>query len=439
MAKSKIKAQHYRSSVKGRKPAATDMDYGELAINYNHEDPSIIIKGDDNTLIEFNPDRPHFIGEVDPSQPMAAAIKPLVKKGAIIQIKCGAGGSTLHSDWNSLNHLYTKNGRIDSMLCYYDGTNWGQLNKPYDNAYDQYVLALTQKYEPEWVNDVYSMYVTSSGLVSSGTKFRVKDLYFETTIDMTRREWIDWCESEGLNNRDQDVLYGVVTSDRFQSFTLGDLLGPPKVKASSRGLTQTGDLKLQFESINHLTTSDLAIDKDRTTDLVEGRLYRIRVRAGDDRVRLNTFGKAYQYVYFTGVYEYHDGVLMPYGTSDVPATYRGSWTKDPATVLPRLPGESENSDEISMRGLCQGSIAIFENQSTIPGDQVSSHITNPTWQPHADWVNYGFPATLVAETPYICTAPGILKEKTNPSTGFTDKGRKYKPLAMAIHTLPDLP
>jgi len=87
MAKSKIKAQHYRSSVKGRKPAATDMDYGELAINYNHEDPSIIIKGDDNTLIEFNPDRPHFIGEVDPTQPMAAAIKPLIKKGAIIQNK----------------------------------------------------------------------------------------------------------------------------------------------------------------------------------------------------------------------------------------------------------------------------------------------------------------------------------------------------------------
>jgi len=196
------------------------------------------------------------------------------------------------------------------MLCYYDGTNWGQLNKPYDNAYDQYVLALTQKYEPEWVNDVYSMYTTNSGPVSAGTKFRVKDLYFETTIDMTGREWTDWCENEGLNNRDPDVLYGVVTGDRFQTFTLGDLLGPPKIKVSSRGLTQTGDLKLQFESISHLTTSYLTIDKDRTTELVEGRLYRIIVATAEDRVRLNTFGRAYQNVYFTGIYAYHDGLPL---------------------------------------------------------------------------------------------------------------------------------
>ena len=55
MAKSSFAVRHYRSSVKGRRPQPADMDYGDLAVNYNHEDPALIIKGDDNTLIEFNP------------------------------------------------------------------------------------------------------------------------------------------------------------------------------------------------------------------------------------------------------------------------------------------------------------------------------------------------------------------------------------------------
>jgi hypothetical protein len=55
MAKAPIDVRLYRSSVKGRRPNPADMSYGDLAINYNHEDPALIIKGDDNALIEFKP------------------------------------------------------------------------------------------------------------------------------------------------------------------------------------------------------------------------------------------------------------------------------------------------------------------------------------------------------------------------------------------------
>jgi hypothetical protein len=55
MAKSSFGVRNYRSSVKGRRPQPADMDYGDLAVNYNHADPALIIKGDDNALIEFKP------------------------------------------------------------------------------------------------------------------------------------------------------------------------------------------------------------------------------------------------------------------------------------------------------------------------------------------------------------------------------------------------
>lgn len=55
MAKGTVGVRLYRSSVKGRRPAVGDMAYGDLAVNYNHEDPALIVKGDDNVLIEFKP------------------------------------------------------------------------------------------------------------------------------------------------------------------------------------------------------------------------------------------------------------------------------------------------------------------------------------------------------------------------------------------------
>lgn len=55
MAKAPIDVRFYRSSVKGRRPLPANMGYGDLAINYHHDDPALIIKGDDDALIEFKP------------------------------------------------------------------------------------------------------------------------------------------------------------------------------------------------------------------------------------------------------------------------------------------------------------------------------------------------------------------------------------------------
>jgi hypothetical protein len=67
MAKAPLGVRNYRSSVKGRKPAVADMAYGDLAINYNHEDPALIIKGDDNALIEFKPGSGVTVGAAAPA------------------------------------------------------------------------------------------------------------------------------------------------------------------------------------------------------------------------------------------------------------------------------------------------------------------------------------------------------------------------------------
>lgn len=67
MAKAPIDVRLYRSSVKGRRPNPADMSYGDLAVNYNHDDPALIIKGDDNALIEFKPGSGVTVGAAAPA------------------------------------------------------------------------------------------------------------------------------------------------------------------------------------------------------------------------------------------------------------------------------------------------------------------------------------------------------------------------------------
>ena len=37
------KIQHKRSAVKGKAPQPTDLDYGEIAVNYEATDPALMI------------------------------------------------------------------------------------------------------------------------------------------------------------------------------------------------------------------------------------------------------------------------------------------------------------------------------------------------------------------------------------------------------------
>jgi len=45
-----IRVQHKRSAVKGKVPLATDLEYGEIAVNYEATDPSLYVKDSANAV-----------------------------------------------------------------------------------------------------------------------------------------------------------------------------------------------------------------------------------------------------------------------------------------------------------------------------------------------------------------------------------------------------
>ena len=51
----KLHLQHVKSAVKSKAPLAADLEFGELAINYNNESPAIYIKDSASGIVEFNP------------------------------------------------------------------------------------------------------------------------------------------------------------------------------------------------------------------------------------------------------------------------------------------------------------------------------------------------------------------------------------------------
>ena len=51
-----MKVLYKRTNVDGRKPEVSSMEYGELAINYNANNPRLMIKTDNNTIASFIPE-----------------------------------------------------------------------------------------------------------------------------------------------------------------------------------------------------------------------------------------------------------------------------------------------------------------------------------------------------------------------------------------------
>ena len=69
MAKSTFEVRPYRSSVKSRQPDPAGMEFGGLAINYNHDEPAIFVKGDDGQLITFRPGGGVAVAALPPANP----------------------------------------------------------------------------------------------------------------------------------------------------------------------------------------------------------------------------------------------------------------------------------------------------------------------------------------------------------------------------------
>ena len=51
-----MEVKYYRTDVDGRKPNANNMEYGEIAVNYNSTNPRLMIKDSNNAIASFLPE-----------------------------------------------------------------------------------------------------------------------------------------------------------------------------------------------------------------------------------------------------------------------------------------------------------------------------------------------------------------------------------------------
>ena len=51
-----MEVKHYRTNVNGRKPSANNMEYGEIAVNYNSTNTRLMIKNSNDAIASFLPE-----------------------------------------------------------------------------------------------------------------------------------------------------------------------------------------------------------------------------------------------------------------------------------------------------------------------------------------------------------------------------------------------
>jgi len=88
-----------RSGTASKRPAASGLGFGQIAVNYNQEDPAIYLRGHSDDLVKV---APVYVGTTAPNATPASG---------------GASGNTTGEQW-----LDTTNG--DYVVKVYDGTAW---------------------------------------------------------------------------------------------------------------------------------------------------------------------------------------------------------------------------------------------------------------------------------------------------------------------------
>ena len=64
-----LKVQHKRSAVKGKAPLPADLEYGEIAVNYEKTDPALYIKDSDNVVRKIGSKPPTVTSDTAPANP----------------------------------------------------------------------------------------------------------------------------------------------------------------------------------------------------------------------------------------------------------------------------------------------------------------------------------------------------------------------------------
>ena len=94
-----VPIQNLRSNVSSKRPTATGLSFGQIAINYHEDDPAVYLRGESNALVKI---APAFIGTTAPNNTPAT------------------GGST----GNSKGEFWFDTTTTPAQLKIYDGSAW---------------------------------------------------------------------------------------------------------------------------------------------------------------------------------------------------------------------------------------------------------------------------------------------------------------------------
>ena len=113
-----LKIQHKRSAVKAKAPQPTDLEYGEIAVNYEASDPCIYIKDSANTIrrIGDQPGALVFQGSVAPT-----SVAPASPRKGDVYVMSAAG--VMAASWTGMAGKTV----VQNENIVWDGTEWETL------------------------------------------------------------------------------------------------------------------------------------------------------------------------------------------------------------------------------------------------------------------------------------------------------------------------
>ena len=120
-----LKIQHKRSAVKAKAPQPTDLEYGEIAVNYEASDPCIYIKDSANTIrrIGHQPGALVFQGSVAPT-----SVAPASPDKGDVYVMTAAG--PMAASWTGM----AGKNVVQGENIVWDGTKWETLGSSYSPA-----------------------------------------------------------------------------------------------------------------------------------------------------------------------------------------------------------------------------------------------------------------------------------------------------------------
>jgi len=130
-----LKIQHKRSAVKAKAPQPTDLEYGEIAVNYEASDPCIYIKDSANTIrrIGHQPGALVFQGSVAPT-----SVAPTSPQKGDVYVMSAAG--VMAASWTGMAGKTV----VQNENIVWDGTKWETLGATSNAAATETVAGIVE-------------------------------------------------------------------------------------------------------------------------------------------------------------------------------------------------------------------------------------------------------------------------------------------------------